>query len=196
MADPQTSIPGERGPWGDPARHRPLDELERALAAMSPPKDAGRLTLIVSRPEGESRDTPERVELTPEGGVPGDAWHRNTPEEIDAQITVMRDDVARLLANEQPLTLFGDNLLVDLDLSVENLPTGTRLQLGDAELEVTPEPHTGCRKFRQRFGADGLRFTATPANRPLRLRGIYVKVVRGGSVAVGDTLRVLRRGSG
>jgi len=196
MGESQLPNDGTRGPWGDPDRHLPLDALERGLAALAPPKDVGRLTLIVSRREDGRRDTPERLALTAECGVPGDAWQRNTPEKIDAQITVMRDDVAQLIANGQPLSLFGDNLLIDLDLSVENLPAGTRLRLGGAELEVTPEPHTGCRKFRQRFGADGLRFTATKANRHLRLRGIYVKVVGDGEIAVGDSVRVLRRGCG
>jgi MOSC domain-containing protein YiiM len=106
----------------------------------------------------------------------------------------MRIDVARLFANGQPLFLFGDNLLVDLDLSLANLPTGSRLRLGAAQLEVTPEPHTGCAKFRQRFGADALRFTADRRFRHLRLRGIYLKVVDAGEVALGDSIEVLTRG--
>lgn len=182
------------GPWGDSSRHRPLDTLERELATLSPPKDAGPLGLIVSRADDGSRATPERVRLTPEEGVPGDAWLRDAPDKIDAQITIMRLDVARLIAGGQPLTLFGDNLLIELDLSLANLPTGTRLQLGGALLEVTPEPHTGCLKFRQRFGGDALRLTAMPALRDQRLRGIYVKVIQAGDVAVGDVARVVSRG--
>jgi len=131
--------------------------------------------------------------LTPEEGVPGDAWFRDAPDHIDAQIAMMRSDVAELVAAGQPLTLFGDNLLVDLDLSWENLPTGSRLRVGDAELEVTPEPHDGCLKFKQRFGGDALRFTAEASNKHLRLRGIYAKVVVAGEVAVGDRLEVVSR---
>ena len=106
----------------------------------------------------------------------------------------MRVDVARLMANGQPLSLFGDNLLVDLDLSVANLPTGSRLRLGEAILEVTPEPHTGCVKFKQRFGGDALRLTADRRFRPLRLRGIYAKTVEPGGIALGDPIEVLSRG--
>jgi len=181
------------GPWGDRSRHLPLDRLEPEIVALAPPKDAGRLALIVSRGDDGRRETPTRVVLTCEGGVPGDAWARDCPEKIAAQITLMRIDVARLVANGQPLTLFGDNLLVDLDLSVANLPTGSRLQLGSAILEVTEKPHNGCVKFRQRFGKDALRLTAAPELRELRLRGIYVKVVHAGTIALGDPITVLDR---
>jgi hypothetical protein len=182
------------GPLGDSARHLPQTVLEPELEALTPHKDRGELALIVSRADDGQRQTPTRAHLTPEVGVPGDAWQRDCPEKIDAQITVMRVDVARLFANGQPLSLFGDNLLVDLDLSVENLPTGSRLRLGEALLEVTPEPHTGCLKFRQRFGKDALRLTADRRFRDQRLRGIYVKVIEAGDVAVGDPLEVLSRG--
>ena len=91
------------------------------------------------------------------------------------------------------LSLFGDNLLVELDLSTQNLPTGTRLRLGQALLEVTPEPHNGCLKFRQRFGGDALRLTADERFRDQHLRGIYLRVVEPGPVCVGDDIEVLTR---
>ena len=124
----------------------------------------------------------------------GDAWSRKPAPKPDAQIAIMRADVASLLANGQPLDLFGDNLLVELDLSRANLPTGSRLRVGAALLEVTPEPHNGCRKFRQRFGDAALRLTADPRRREERLRGIYAKVVEPGEAAVGDAIEVLSRG--
>ncbi len=88
----------------------------------------------------------------------------------------------------------GDNLLIDLDLSSENLPTGSRLRLGGALLEVTPKPHNGCLKFKQRFGGDALRLTAIPRYHDLHLRGIYMKVVEAGDVAVGDPIEIVARG--
>jgi MOSC domain-containing protein YiiM len=181
------------GPWGDSALHLGSEALERGLSALSPPRDRGRLELIVARRDDGRRETPERVVLTEAGGVPGDAWHRDHPEALDSQITVMRADVARLVANGQPLTLPGDNLLVDLDLSLANLPPGSRLRLAGALLEVTPKPHDGCLKFRQRFGADALRLTADRRFRDLRLRGIHVRVVEGGEIAVGQPLEVVSR---
>lgn len=186
------------GPWGDRSRHLPLDVLEREFGKLAPPADEGTLALIVSRGDDGHRSTPGRVTLTPDGGMPGDAWVRDSPEAVDAQLTVMRADVARLFANGQPLALFGDNLLVDLDLSSDNLPVGSRLRVGGADgvlLEVTPKPHTGCIKFRQRVGADALRLTADPRYREQHLRGIYVKVVAEGGIAAGDAVEVVRRGT-
>ena len=183
------------GPHGDPERHLPGDVLEKKLAELSPPRDTGRVALIVSRCEDGVRETPSRAALTPQEGVPGDAWLRTKRDKIDAQIAVMRVDVAELFANGQSPTLFGDNLLVDLDLSGENLPTGTRLRIGGAEFEVTPEPHNGCIKFKERVGQDALRLTAAPHLRSQRLRGIYLRVVKGGDVAVGDAIHVVHRGS-
>lgn len=181
-------------PAEDSTRHVPFEELERGFEMLSVPKDAGALALIVARGDNGQRTTPPRVTLTPDDGVPGDAWVRRPSRKIDSQITVMRADVARLFANGQPLSLFGDNLLVDLDLSFANLPAGSRLKLGACLLEVTPEPHNGCAKFKRRFGDAALRLTADPRYRPLRLRGIYVKVIESGPVAVGDSIEVLSRG--
>ncbi|MGE4652441.1 MAG: MOSC domain-containing protein [Myxococcota bacterium] len=182
------------GPWGRRSRHLSGEELAAGLQNLAPPGDVGSLALIVTRGDDGHRETPERTTLTPEGGVPGDAWFRDNPERMDTQVALMRVDVAELVAAGQPLTLFGDNLLVDLDLSLVNLPAGSRFRVGAAELEVTPEPHDGCLKFKQRFGGDALRFTAEPDYKDLRLRGIYAKVVLAGEVSVGDRIEVLSRG--
>jgi MOSC domain-containing protein YiiM len=109
------------------------------------------------------------------------------------QITVMRADVARLIANGQPLSLPGDNLLVELDLSPANLPVGTRLQVGTALCEVTPKPHTGCGKFAARFGQDAREVTAAAEFEDWRLRGLYFRVLEAGEVGPGDRIRVLSR---
>lgn len=105
----------------------------------------------------------------------------------------MQTSIARLIANGQAMTTFGDNLFVELDLSAANLPTGTRLAVGESIVEVTPKPHNGCSKFEARFGRDALRFVQAPATRPENRRGIYWKVVTEGEVAVGDAVRVLHR---
>ena len=188
-------------PQGDPSRHVARAELDEHFAALPPPpKDRGRVELVVARCEGGVRETPDRVTVTPEDGVPGDRWKRSSPQKFEAQITVMRIDVAKLITNGQALTLPGDNLLVDLDLSAANLPAGSRLRIGaegtGALVEVTPEPHNGCSKFRQRFGGDALRLTADPRNRDLHLRGIHFRVIEAGEVGVGDSIQVLSRGAG
>jgi MOSC domain-containing protein YiiM len=101
--------------------------------------------------------------------------------------------VAELIANGQPLTLFGDNLFLTLDLSTPNLPPGTRLRIGGAVLEVTPKEHNGCHKFRGRFGTDALRFVSTRPLRHRNLRGIYMRVLDEGEIGPGDGVEVLAR---
>jgi MOSC domain-containing protein YiiM len=139
------------------------------------------------------RETPDQVRLSTEEGVPGDGWSERPPRDPNAQLAVMRCDVAELIAGGQSLTLFGDNLFVDLDLSAANLPHGTRIRVGEALVEVTPKPHDGCRKFAQRFGLDGLRFVQAPTTRDQNLRGSYWKVLEPGRAEVGAAIRVLSR---
>jgi MOSC domain-containing protein YiiM len=87
--------------------------------------------------------------------------------------------------------LAGDQLFIDLDLSADNLPPGTRLALGSAVIQVTDQPHTGCKKFVERFGADALRFVNSPLGRELHLRGISARVVQPGVIRTGDLARKL-----
>ena len=193
MNDPQpvTEVPG---PAGDPGRHPARAALDRDYTALArPPASVGSLELIVRRAQDGRHEPLDHVRLTMERGVPGDRWERKSPVLPEAQITVMRRDVAELIANGQPITLFGDNLFVDLDLSATNLPTGTRLQVGEAIVEVTPKPHNGCVKFRARFGGDALDFVSEKATRPQNLRGIYWRVIESGEVRVGDGIRVITR---
>jgi MOSC domain-containing protein YiiM len=179
---------------GEPTRFRMLEDLVSALRALPPaPADLGHVTLLVRRHAGGRRETLERIRLTPDEGVPGDAWGRREDRSTDGQIAVMQADVATLIANGQPLTLFGDNLFLQLDLSAENLPRGSRVRVGGALLEVTPKAHNGCRKFRARFGDDALAFVSRSDLRHRNLRGIYLRVLEEGEVSPGDAVEVLRR---
>jgi MOSC domain-containing protein YiiM len=174
--------------------HLAYETLEQALRQLPPPPTSeGSVALVVARPSVDERRTPARCRLTPEGGVDGDRWAQRENPDPSAQITVMRADVARLFANGQPLSLFGDNLLVELDLSPTNLPTGTRLRVGTALCEVTAKPHTGCGKFAARFGQDARDLTGAAAFLDQRLRGLYIRVLEPGEVGPGDPIRVLSR---
>ena len=183
---------------GDPALFQPLATLEHELASAVPaPRDRGRVVLLVSRGDGGRRMTPSRAVLTPQSGMPGDAWgRRQRRPSREAQLTVMQANVAALIANGQPLALFGDNLILDLDLSDGNLPPGSRVRTGRAVLEVTTLPHNGCHKFRARFGAAALRFTLKAELRHLNLRGVYMQVVEDGEVGVGDPVEIISRAGG
>jgi MOSC domain-containing protein YiiM len=179
---------------GDPARFRSLDELTQMLKAMpASATDEGRVALVMRRGEGGRRETLQDVVLVPDDGVPGDAWGRSQRRNGDMQIAVMEKAIAEFIANGQPLALFGDCLVLDLDLSAGNLPPGSRLRVGEALLEVTPAPHNGCQKYRARFGEDALRFVWMQELRHRNLRGIYMRVVTAGRVKPGDRVNVLSR---
>jgi len=160
-------------------------------------KDVGRIELIVARPEVESRTVLEKATLDAELGLVGDSWlsrgNRRTPDgsaDPEAQVTLMNARAAALIAGDRSRwPLAGDQLYVDFDLGVDNLPPGARLAIGDALLEVSEKPHTGCAKFRARFGEHALRFVNSPVGRELNLRGINTRVIRGGVVCAGDAVR-------
>ena len=127
---------------GDPSRFLPLSDLERKLQELAhSPTDKGQVALVVRRGAGGRREIADRVEVSADAGVTGDAWGRRSQRDPQMQIAVMQADVAKLIANGQPLALFGDNLILDLDLSTSNLPPGTLLRVASALLQVTPFPH-------------------------------------------------------
>lgn len=180
--------------------HRSIEQLRRGLdAIVSAPADAGVVRLIVRRPAVDERDVLQEAVLDVNEGLLGDSWRaRGSGSTADgaadpqAQVTVVNARAVETIAGEiERWPLAGDQLYVDLDISERNLPAGTRLSLGEAEIEMSAKPHTGCAKFAARFGLDARRFVGSPQGRALRLRGANARVLRGGVVRVGDP--VLKR---
>jgi hypothetical protein len=165
-----------------------LDEIRRA------PKDGGVVELIVRRPAENEREVVVEAALDIAEGLVGDNWRTRgssrTPDgsaHPEMQINVMSVRAAAAVALERERwQLAGDQLFLDLDLSRENLPPGTRLTIGTAVIEVTEPPHTGCKKFVSRFGLDAMKFVNSAVGRELCLRGINARVVQSGIVRVGD----------
>lgn len=180
------------------ARHLTMNELEQGLDDVrNSPEDEGVLKMIVRRPEVERREVLAEGELHPSEGLVGDNWKSRgssrTPDgsaDPFTQLTVMNARCAALVAQEDSRwQLAGDQLYLDLDLSEENLPSGTRLSLGTAVIRVSEQPHTGCRKFVSRFGVDAMKFVNSKLGKRLRLRGLNARVVQPGTVRVGDIVK-------
>jgi len=178
--------------------HLTADELETGLDEIRrSPKNEGVLMMIVRRPRTEQREVLAEAQVDLTDGLVGDNWKprgsRHTPDGAahpDAQITVMNARAIALLAQAKDRwSLAGDQLFIDLDLSGANLPPGTRLAIGSAVIEVTAQPHTGCKKFLTRFGFAAMKFVNSAVGREHNLRGINTKVVQGGMVRVGDVVK-------
>ena len=177
--------------------HLTTEDLESALDHIrDSPTDNGTVELIVRRPAMDEREVLEEAELDPAYGVVGDTWNirgskrtEDGSSHPDMQLNVMNARVAALIARDPDRrALAGDQLYVDLDLSEDNLPPGTRLVLGTSTIEVTDQPHPGCAKFTRRFGLDAFHWVNTEAGSKLRLRGLNAKVVVPGVVRRGDTI--------
>jgi hypothetical protein len=182
-------------------RHLTMAELEAGLEEIRrSPKDEGTLDLIVRRPRVGERAVLDEGTLDLHDGLSGDTWkYRGSSRSPDGkahpdmQLNVMNSRVAALVAQDRHRwPLAGDQLFVDLDLSASNLPAGTQLAIGEAVIEVTAQPHTGCQKFVARFGLDAMKFVNSPVGKELHLRGINARVVRPGAIRVGDLVKRAR----
>lgn len=179
----------------DLMRHLTPEELTAGLDGIrKSPKDRGILNLIVRRPDTDQREILDEGRLDPAYGLLGDNWlvrgSRSTADgsaHPEMQINIMNSRVIALVAQDpQRWALAGDQLFIDMDLSPENLPPGTKLSIGSAVLEVTAPPHTGCKKFVARFGLDAMLFVNSGIGKQLNLRGINARVIQAGTIHTHD----------
>ena len=175
--------------------HLPRERLMAGLGQIrDSPADRGRVVLVVSRPAVDQRELPAEAVLDQAAGLAGDNWlargSKSTADgsaDPERQITVMNARVAELVAGgTERMPLAGDQLYIDLDLSLANLPAGSLLAVGQAVLRISDAPHLGCAKFVERFGAEAMRFVNSRLGRQLRLRGMNTRVVVPGIVRPGD----------
>ena len=183
-------------------RHLSKEEIEMGMPeVLDSPKNEGVVELIVRRPAVNRRDVIETGLLDVEKGLIGDNWlMRGSSRTLNGlghpemQLNIMNYRFASLVAGSRDrVPLAGDQLFVDLDLSRENLPPGTRLSAGSAVVEITSIPHRGCKKFVDRFGLEAMKFADSEFGRSHNLRGVNAKVIAGGEIKTGDKINVIRR---
>lgn len=178
-------------------QHLTTDQLDAGLVhiAASPPA-VGTVEMIVRRPDVDGREVLDEGALVVGEGLVGDNYlTRPDPKSgsahPEAQLNLMNSRAVDLVAagDRERWPLAGDQFFVDLDLSVDNLPTGTRLSIGTAVIEVAAKPHNGCAKFAARYGQDAARWVNQIKDE--RRRGLNAMVVQGGNVRVGDPITKL-----
>jgi MOSC domain-containing protein len=178
-------------------------ELEQGLPeVLESPRDVGRLEAIFVRPAPNERRSLTEARLTSENGIDGDRWFQDSYYHTKSgdpdprnQVSLMNARFLRQIAgSDQTMCLAGDNFIVDLDLSEENLPAGSQLTIGsEVLLELSDLPHTGCTKFARRYGDEARTFANNPRGKSLHLRGRYARIVRGGTIRVGDSVTKIAR---
>jgi|GEM_PF-209596 len=141
------------------------------------------VAVCISSETGVRKNPVEVVSVVPEHGIEGDAhaggWHRQVSLLADESIEKMR-----ALGLEISPGDFAENITTR-GIEVAQLPMGTRLVVNTVELEVTQigkECHTGC-EIRKLVG-DCI----------MPREGIFAKVISGGEIRPGDTIKVARRG--
>jgi MOSC domain-containing protein YiiM len=162
------------------------------------PKTDGRLEMIVCRTGINERLVLETGELSRDEGLIGDNWHARGSNRMpdgsahpEMQIAIMNARAIQMLAQvRDQWPLAGDQLFIDIDLG--SLEPGQLLRIGSAVLEITSLPHTGCAKFSERFGQEAIRWVNSREGRELRLRGIYARVIKPGSIKVRDLVQVFQ----
>lgn len=165
-----------------PIRHG-VDVLlgeSKDCAALHLPKGAVRAVCISEKKGIQKHDIGEAY-LREDHGIEGDAhagkWHRQVS--LLAAESVAK--VQKALDFQLKSGDFAENILTE-GIELFTLPVGTKMKIGESECEVTQigkECHHGC----------AIRELAGDCVMPRE--GIFVKVLKSGSVKTGDTIQIL-----
>ncbi len=170
-----------------------LEALSRSLHAA--PRDDAAISLLCYRPAFGQRVFPEMLDLCPTRGVLGDRWAEHawlrTPDgapDPRIQVALINQRVLDAVWQDRENAPYpGDTLVANMALSEEHLPAGTRLQAGTAMLEVSDVYNDGCVKWKARYGRAA--YDWARAELPERRRGLFCRIISGGTITLGDRLR-------
>ena len=137
------------------------------------------MAVCLSKKKGTQKKEVAEALLVENHGLENDAhagdWHRQVSLLSFEKIEAFRQRGAIV-----PFGAFGENLVVD-NFDFATLPVGTQLSCGDALLEITQigkECHDRCQIY-QKMGE-----CIMPT------QGVFARVLRGGSVKVGDVMEL------
>ncbi|WP_127104285.1 MOSC domain-containing protein [Pararhodobacter zhoushanensis] len=173
-------------------------ELDAAIPhIMAAPKDGAAIEQLCLRPGYGARQFVDQIALTVAGGIPGERWSTapwlRLPDgspHPGIQVCILQRRVLDLVWRDRRATPHpGDTFIVDMDLSEANLPTGTVLQVGTAQLRVSDVFNDACVKWKTRYGAPAKDWVTAPGNPALRLRGVLCSITQDGVIRSGDRLR-------
>lgn len=167
--------------------------LPHILAA---PKDRAIIDSLCFRTGYGERSFPQQISVSPERGIEGERWLRDPwlkradgRPDPRIQISLIPKRVIDLCWRDRTNSPHpGDTIITDLDMSETNLPAGTRLQIGSAQVEVSDVFNTACAKWLARYGAPSVKWINHPPYRPLRLRGVLCAVVKAGQIGHTDLI--------
>lgn len=143
------------------------------------------VSVNISEKKGTQKHPVSEISLKLRHGIAGDAhagdWHR--------QISLLAEESVDTMRAASPIPLdegvFAENInTVGIDL--KHLPVGTRLRIGETEVEVTQigkECHSDC-AIKKAVGK-----CVMPTE------GIFVVVIREGTVRAGDEIEILEAGA-
>ncbi len=143
---------------------------------------SGRIVAVcISSEKGTQKTNVGSATITADYGIEGDAhagpWHRQVSLLADESIEKMREKGLDLTYGD-----FGENIVTH-GINLVELPVGTRLRLGNSVVgeltQIGKVCHDRCAIYYQ--AGDCI----------MPREGIFVKILTGGEVAVGDTVTVI-----
>ncbi len=177
---------------------RPLNEaqLDEALPyIMSAPKDNAPILHLCYRPDVSERCFTDELQLSCDKGVIGDRWLKEVNNggkysgDKRVHVCILPKRILELVWREDDDTIYtGDNMIVDMDLSYQNIPIGSHIKIGTALLKVSDVYNGGCKKWMARYGEESFRWFNRTDNRTKRLRGMLCEIITDGVVKKGDLL--------
>ena len=136
--------------------------------------------VCISENKGERKKPVDSVQMRENHGIVGDAhageWHRQVSLLASESIDKMRKLGLDVDAGD-----FAENITTE-GIDLVALPVGSRLQVGEALLEVTQigkECHTRCAIYQQ------------AGDCVMPKEGIFARVITGGSIRPGDAIEII-----